>query len=213
MERTRRPWWPSIVALLIVACFGVYLWAWNDAQSAFADVRVVTDATPLQCSGIEPGYYEREVDTASRFSMHRIELRQTMNCQIEFHIQNLGTRQVDVDRAIIPFGAAGAQGALAVQIEPNTVMPGQVTGAVDAEFDLGLTMQPGEERSFTLSLTFQDGMCFANGSIVTFDDYVRVDMSRWLFSGSPGLTSVPIAFAAVGDTQGDGCPALAAVGE
>lgn len=200
MATTRRPWWPSIVAILIVVGFGVYLWAWNDAQSAFEETRVVADATPLQCSGIEPGEFEREIDTSSTFSMYRIELRQGMECYVEFHIQNAGTRNVDVDRVIIPFGARGAQGALALTIEPDSIAPRASGTAGDVAFDVHLSLRPDEERTFTLAVSFQDGLCHENGSASIFDDYVRVELSRWVFSGRAGTELVPIAFTGTDDS-------------
>ncbi len=202
MAGTRRPWWPIIVAILIVAGFGLYLWAWNDAQSAFADTRVVVDATPLQCSGIEPGSVEQAVDSSSSFSFYRIELRRSMECVIEFHVQNTGERSVDVDRVVIPFGAAGAQGALAARLEPGSLVPHSASNGVDAVFDLDLSLRADERRTFSVTVTFQDGLCFQAGSSSQFDDYVRLDLSRWLFGGQPGNVLVPIAFTGTGDTEG-----------
>ncbi len=202
MAGTRRRWWPSIAAILVVVGFGLYLWAWIDAHQAFSEIQVVGDATPLQCSGIEPGEFEREIDTSSTFSLYRIELRRTMECRIEFHLRNTGTRSVDVDQAVVPFGRAGAQGALAVRIEPNSLAPRDWGPANDAAFDLDISLQPDEERTFTLHVAYQDGLCFDNGAAVLFDDYVRVQLSRWLFSGQAGTELLPIAFTGTEDTQG-----------
>ncbi len=194
------------MAIGIIGLFGLYLWAWNDAQSAFADVRVVADATPLQCSGIEPGYVEREVDSSSTFSLSRIELRRPMQCSIEFHIQNTGTRDVDVDRVVIPMAAAGAQGARAVAIDWNATAPSD--GArPDANFDLGISIRPGEARTFSVSVAFQDGVCLDQGGVMMFDDYVRLELSRWVFDGAPGIQLVPIAFTGTSDTMGGVCGA------
>ncbi len=194
------------MAIGIIGLFGLYLWAWNDAQSAFADVRVVADATPLQCSGIEPGYVEREVDSSSTFSLSRIELRRPMQCSIEFHIQNTGTRDVDVDRVVIPMAAAGAQGARAVAIDWNATAPSD--GArPDANFDLGISVRPGEARTFSVSVAFQDGVCLDQGGVMMFDDYVRLELSRWVFDGAPGVQLVPIAFIGTSDTAAGVCGA------
>ncbi|MEZ5229649.1 MAG: hypothetical protein R2710_24195 [Acidimicrobiales bacterium] len=201
MSGTRRRWWPSLAAISIVACFGLYRWAWNDAQRAFADVRVVADATPLQCSGIEPGYVEQDIDTSSTFSFWRIELRRAMQCTIEFHLQNTGTREVDIDHALIPFGAAQAQGALAVLVEPGSLQPAPAANGLDARFDFALSLRPGERRTFLLTVTFQDGLCYENGSSILFEDYVRIEASRWLFSGRVGVEQVPIAFTGTGDSE------------
>ncbi len=192
------------MAISIIGLFGLYLWAWNDAQSAFADVRVVADATPLQCSGIEPGYVEREIDSSSTFSLSRIELRRPMQCSIEFHIQNTGTRDVDIDRVVIPMAAAGAQGARAVTIDQDVTPPSD-GAAPDAEFDLGISMRPGEARTFSVTVAFQDGICLDQGEVVMFDDYVRLELSRWVFDGVPGVQLVPIGFIGTSDTAGGLC--------
>lgn len=195
------------MALGIVAGFGLYLWAWNDAQRAFQSVRVVADATPLRCSGVEPGHVERVIDTSSTFSMSRIELRRTAQCEIEFHLQNMGTRDVDVDTVIVPSGGVGAAGAVAVRLGDD-VQPGP-RGNGDAAFELGISLRPGEERTATVAVAFQEGICLEPGGSLLFDDYIRVELSRWVFDGRPGTELVPIAFVGTDDSIDDGCPIAA----
>lgn len=183
----------SVGAMLL--CFLLlvgYVAAWRVAEGSFNKIYVFSDADSLKCDGTRTGIHGEDEDD---ISIPSLEIREGMECEVEFHVINTGSSKVKIKKAeFLVAGQGAGAGVRAVSLNPgiNGTNREISSSGISAVYLLNDDLYD-EKQTYRVRLEYQQS-CNSEGAVIAVPSFVLLTLQRWGFEGGPGVSLVPLAF-------------------